>query len=476
MAQINTTSLETPVLNPVPIIESIGTNHVISSKHLNLPSPYEATTKYRSLNPFRTGDIKILLLEGISKVAIDMLTDAGYQVEHHSKALPLEVLKEKLKTVHAVGIRSKTQLSEELIASSPTLLTIGCFCIGTNQVHLDSLLSRGISVFNSPFSNSRSVAELIIAEIITLSRGLSARNIEMHRSEWKKTSVGCHEIRGKCLGIVGYGHIGTQLSVLAEAMGLRVIYYDINQMMPLGMAERCSSLAEVLTRSDFVSLHVPQTPETKGMIGNEQMKMMKKGSYLLNASRGCVVDLVSLKELLQEGHLAGAAIDVFPEEPAANGTFSTGFEEFNNVILSPHIGGSTLEAQDAIGAEVAQALIRYLGEGNTQGSVNFPEMDLRTSLFNCHNRKADTPDTASEEELLKVFPCRLINVHRNVPGVLRKMNNVLGDFNIEKQICESKGEYSYFMADIKATDPSDIDSIYEGISSLPEALSTRITY
>jgi D-3-phosphoglycerate dehydrogenase len=417
--------------------------------------------KYRRLRPFKTAEIKVLLLENISKAATNMLKEAGYQVEVCAKSMSKEELGEKLKTVHALGIRSKTQITEELIKEAPCLLTIGCFCIGTNQVNLEAALSRGIAVFNSPFSNSRSVAELVLAEIIGLSRQLGERNNEMHAGRWNKTALGCREIRRKVLGIVGYGHIGSQLSVLAESMGMRVLFHDIQQLMPLGMAMPVGNLEELLRQSDFISLHVPETPETVNMIGAHELRLMKKGACLINASRGTVVDLVALKESLTTGHLGGAALDVFPEEPEANGAWNTGLEGLPNVILTPHIGGSTEEAQAAIGVEVATSITRFLDQGTTLGSANFPELDLRVNTF---------------EQPSSSYPCRVLNVHHNVPGVLLKINKILGEFNIEKQVCESRGQYSYVMADVNANCEKDLEHIFESVFALPEAVATRIVY
>lgn len=418
-------------------------------------------TKYRRLRPFKTEEIKVLLLENISPVAVNILKDAGYQVEVCSKSLPKEELREKLKSVHALGIRSKTSITEDLIREAPCLLAVGCFCIGVNQVDLEAALARGIAVFNSPFSNSRSVAELVLAEIISLSRFLGDRNNEMHAGLWTKTARNSHEIRGKVLGIIGYGHIGSQLSVLAESMGMRVIFYDVQQIMPLGMATSMSTLDDVLAEADFVSLHVPETYDTVKMIGERELSLMKPGAKLINASRGMVVDLKALTVALQAGQVGGAALDVYPEEPEANGLWKTGLEGLKNVILTPHIGGSTEEAQAAIGAEVSQAMIKFLDQGTTLGSVNFPELSLRVNTF---------------EQPSSPYPCRLLNVHRNVPGVLLKINQILGQFNIEKQVCESRGHYSYIMADVSANCSKDLEHIFESIFQLSEAIATRIVY
>lgn len=298
----------------------------------------------------------------------------------------------------------------------------------------------------------------MIAEIIALARCLGDRNIEMHSGKWVKSAVNCKEIRGKTLGIVGYGHIGAQLSVLAESMGMTVVYHDISPIMPLGMAKSAGSLASLLQTADFVSLHVPETELTIGLIGDTEISQMKPASYLINASRGSVVDLSALKKALSTGHLSGAALDVYPEEPESNGPFSLGLEAFKNVILTPHIGGSTEEAQECIGMEVAQRMINFINQGSSLGSVNFPEIDLRLS-------------TSTEE-----YCCRVLNVHKNVPGVLRKINEILSEFNIEKQICESRGPNSYVMTDVTAGRKEDLDHIFEKIYNLPESEATRIVY
>ncbi|KAJ3198695.1 Phosphoglycerate dehydrogenase ser3 [Dinochytrium kinnereticum] len=330
------------------------------------------------------------------------------QVECFAKALPEDQLKEKIKDVHAIGLRSKTQLTKEVLQEAKELLVIGCFCIGTNQVNLEYAASRGIAVFNSPFSNSRSVAELVIAEIIALSRQVTDRNAEMHAGSWNKVSLmNCHEIKGKTLGIIGYGHIGSQLSVLADSFGMAVIYYDVLQIMHLGTAKPTASLGDLLKQADIVSLHVPETPETKNMIGEREISQMKKGAYLINASRGTVVDIPALASALKSGHLAGAAVDVFPVEPFTNGkNFSSELVGSPNTILTPHIGGSTEEAQSAIGVEVGSALLKFLKTGSTLGAVNFPEVDLRTS--------------SSKKKLV-----RILNCHQNVPGVLKRSKSVI---------------------------------------------------
>ncbi|KAI9105222.1 hypothetical protein DFS34DRAFT_598588 [Phlyctochytrium arcticum] len=410
------------------------------------------------LKPLDNGEIKVLLLEGVNKTGISILEKAGYQVETHAKALDPAVLREKIKDVHVIGLRSKTQLTADILGEAKKLLAIGCFCIGTNQVDLEFAADNGIAVFNSPFSNSRSVAELMISEIIALSRQLGDRNNELHRGVWNKTSKNCNEIRGKTLGIVGYGHIGAQLSVIADSMGMSVIFYDVLQIMPLGTARPVASLDELLAQADYVSLHVPETDETKNMIGARELGLMKKGAYVLQASRGTVVDIPALAAALRSGHLGGAAVDVYPVEPFANGpNFQSELIGCPNTILSPHIGGSTEEAQSSIGVEVGAALVRYVNAGTTLGAVNFPECDLR----------APSADSKT---------VRILNVHQNVPGVLKQLNKVLSEFNIEKQICDSRGAIAYFMADLLVENEQDYQSIYDRIDALEQNVHTRLLY
>lgn len=311
---------------------------------------------------------------------------------------------------HIIGIRSKTKLTPRVINQCKNLVAIGCFCIGTNQVDVQYAAERGVAVFNSPFSNSRSVAELIIAELIALARQWADRSMEMHQGTWNKVSKGCWEVRGKTLGIIGYGHIGKQLSVLAEGMGMSVVYHDVQKIMALGTARQTSSLEELLAASDFVTCHVPASPETAGMIGEGQFALMRDGSYILNASRGTVVDIPALIKARRSGKIAGAALDVYPQEPASNGRLFTQdlgewaeeLRGLQNVILTPHIGGSTEEAQSAIGVEVASALTKYVGEGTSLGAVNLPHVALRSITKEEENR------------------ARVVFIHRNVPGALRK--------------------------------------------------------
>lgn len=396
--------------------------------------------------------IKLLLLEGVSKEAVDMLKEAHYIVDTLPRALSTEELKEKIGDYHVLGVRSKTKVTEEVLQCAKRLLCIGCFCIGTDQCDLEAAQKRGIPVFNSPFQNSRSVAELIISMIIALARQLGDRNMEMHNKKWNKTSKNCFEVRGKVLGIIGYGHIGSQLSVLAEAMGLDVRYYDIETVMPLGNSTCMKTLDSLLECSDFVTLHVPDTPQTRNMITEREISLMKKGSYLLNASRGCVVDIPALAAALKSGHLGGAYIDVFPEEPQSNtNEFYQELQGCPNTILTPHIGGSTTEAQTAIGREVAGRFIAYLESGSTAGSVNFPEISVPMAI-KTH---------------------RICNVHVNTPGVLKSINNILSEFNVERQVLLTKGSIGYLIADVEQ-EASDL--IKQQISELPTSIKTRILY
>ncbi|KAI1115863.1 D-3-phosphoglycerate dehydrogenase 1 [Nemania sp. NC0429] len=420
----------------------------------------------KQLKPFNTQDIKILLLENVNQSGKDILTGQGYQVEALKTSLPEDQLIDKIRDVHVIGIRSKTKLNEKVLREAKNLLVIGCFCIGTNQVDLEYAARHGIAVFNSPFANSRSVAELVIAEIITLARQLGDRSNEMHRGTWNKVSNKCWEIRGKTLGIIGYGHIGSQLSVLAEAMGMSVIYYDTVSLMALGTARQVPTLEALLNQADFVTLHVPELPETKNMISAAQLAQMKDGSYLINASRGTVVDIPALINAMRIGKIAGAALDVYPTEPRANGDYFNnslnGWDEelrsLNNIILTPHIGGSTEEAQRAIGIEVGDALVRYINQGVTIGSVNMPEVSLRS---------------LTHEEL---DYARVIFIHQNVPGVLRRVNAILGEHNVDKQISDSRGDFAYLMADISNVQTNDLREILDSLEGLSSRISTRVLY
>ncbi|KAF5312619.1 hypothetical protein D9619_003491 [Psilocybe cf. subviscida] len=417
----------------------------------------------RVLHPLENEGLRFLILENISQDAVAQFRGQGWHVDHLTKALNEDELVARIGTYHAIGIRSKTKITKRVLQAASKLLVIGCFCIGTNQVDLKAAARAGIPVFNSPFSNSRSVAELVMAEVIALSRQLFERSWELRTGVWNKQSKGCWEVRGKTLGIVGYGHIGAQLSVLAEAFGIRVIFYDVVNIMPLGSARQVDSLDTLLAESDFVTLHVPELEETINMIGAEQLSKMKQGSYLINNARGRVVDIPALISSLQSKHLAGAAIDVFPTEPGSNGaafddtvnSWASVLRALPNVILTPHIGGSTEEAQKMIGEEVSAALTRYLLSGSTIASVNFPEVDLRAI-------PADATNTI-----------RICHVHKNQPGVLKQVNEALSPYNVEKQYSDSKGEVAYLLADITDVGASDLPRLKDRISSTEANIITR---
>lgn len=374
--------------------------------------------------------IRILLLEGIHQNAVDNLNANGYtNVELIPTALTDSELKEKISDAHFVGIRSRTQLTEEVFQAAKKLIGVGCFCIGTNQVDLDAALKRGLPVFNAPYSNTRSVAELVIAHTVSLMRGIPAKNASAHRGGWLKSATDSYEIRGKTLGIVGYGNIGAQVSVLAESMGMKVKYYDVIPKLSLGNAEQVGSLTELLAGSDVVSLHVPDTADTRWMIQEEQIRAMKPKGYLINYARGKVVDIDALAGALHDGHLLGAAIDVFPEEPKGNkDEFISPLREFDNVILTPHIGGSTQEAQENIGNEVSEKLVRYSDNGATLGAVNFPEVALPSH-----------PDKH-----------RLLHIHQNIPGILTQINAIFSDndINICGQYLQTNKEIGYVVIDV----------------------------
>ncbi len=386
--------------------------------------------------------IKILLLEGVHQSAVDNFKAAGYtNIEYHAASLPEEQLKESIKDAHFIGIRSRTQLTEEIFDAAEKLVAVGCFCIGTNQVDLKAAMIRGIAVFNAPYSNTRSVAELVLAESIMLLRGVPEKNAVCHRGGWLKSAKNSFEIRGKTLGIVGYGSIGSQLSVLAESLGMKVIYFDVVTKLPLGNAEQVGSMKELLNTADIVSLHVPETEATKWMMGPEQFAEMKQGSIFLNAARGTVVDIDALAEVIRSGKLLGAAIDVFPVEPRSNDDeFISPLREFDNVILTPHVGGSTMEAQENIGVEVAEKLIKYSDNGTTTSAVNFPEVALPS-----HPGKH-----------------RLLHLHENVPGVLSEINKVLSDngINISGQFLQTNEKVGYVVVDVeKEYSPQALDAI-----------------
>lgn len=374
--------------------------------------------------------IKILLAESIHPVAQEKLQAEGYVVDLIKHAPSEEEYLKLLPQYQVLGIRSKSELSAKILKQNPHLLAIGAFCIGTNQIDLISATEVGIPVFNAPHSNTRSVAELVVAEMIALSRQLCDRSNMAHRGEWVKSADGSREVRGKTLGIVGYGHIGSQLSILAESLGMRVIFYDVVKKLPLGNAQPKTKLDELLSVADFVSLHVPETPETKNMISKDQLFKMKKGSFLINASRGTVVNIDDLVLALKENHLGGCAIDVFPIEPASNkDSFKSELQNLKNVILTPHIGGSTEEAQYAIGLEVAESFRRFLQTGTTAGAVNFPNVDL----------------------VVKTNVTRIMNVHKNEPGVLGELNGYISDAgaNIQAQYLSTDSKIGYLVVDLE---------------------------
>jgi len=449
------------------VSNSLGDHSPVAS-FSSPPSSYGGHQKAsaKHLKPFQTQDIKVLLLENVNKTGQDILRKQGYQVEAMKSSLPEDQLIDKIRDVHVIGIRSKTQLTANVLKHAKNLIVIGCFCIGTNQVDLKYAAENGICVFNSPFSNSRSVAELMIGEIIALARQFGDRNNELHNGVWNKVSAGCWEVRGKTLGIVGYGHVGSQLSVLAEAMGMRVIYYDVVNMMSLGTSTQAHSLDALLQQADFITLHVPELPETMNLISTKQFEQMKNGSYLINASRGSVVDIPALIKASQSGKLAGAALDVYPNEPGGNGAhfhnelnaFTEDLRNLKNVILTPHIGGSTEEAQSAIGIEVAESLVNYVNFGTTSGAVNMPEVTLRSLTIEEPNH------------------LRVIYIHKNVPGVLRKVNEILGDHNVDKQMTDSRGDVAYLMADISNVNTSEIKDLYQNLEDLGSRIRTRVLY
>jgi D-3-phosphoglycerate dehydrogenase len=406
---------------------------------------------------FPKHDIRILLLEGVSRSAVESFHRAGYEhIELHEKSLPEAELKRRIAEAHLIGIRSRSQLTAEVLAQAKRLIAVGCFCIGTNQVDLGAARGLGIPVFNAPYSNTRSVAELVIAEAIMLLRGIPQKNALCHRGGWTKSAAGSYETRDKVLGIVGYGHIGTQVGVLAESLGMRVLFHDIEAKLSLGNARAADSLDDLLGRADVVTLHVPDTPATRQMIGRDQLARMRPGALLINASRGSVVDIDALAAALFKGDLGGAAIDVFPSEPKGNDDpFVSPLIGMDNVILTPHIGGSTLEAQDNIGIEVASKLVRYSDNGSTLSAVNFPEVALPE-----HPRSR-----------------RLLHIHRNMPGMLSRINELFsaGNINIDAQFLQTDADVGYVVIDVAASE-SQAAELKERMAALPGTLRSRVLY
>ncbi len=401
--------------------------------------------------------IRILLLEGIHDSAVASFHEAGYRtIVRERGALEGEALVEAVRGVHILGIRSRTELTARVIEAADRLIAIGCFCIGTNQVDLASARARGIPVFNAPYSNTRSVAELVMGEIVMLMRGIFPRSAGAHAGRWDKSAADSWEVRGKTLGLVGYGSIGSQTSVLAEAFGMRVLYYDPVAKLPHGNARPVPSLAALLAESDVVSLHVPETPDTEGMIGPDEIRRMKPGSFLLNNARGSVVDLEALASALRDRHLLGAAIDVFPVEPRSNGErFVSPLQDLPNVILTPHVGGSTAEAQERIGVETARKLIDYSDVGSTLGAVNFPQAQLPP-------RPRFT---------------RFMHVHRNVPGLLRRVNAVFDEAgaNIAGQYLQTEGDVGYVVVEADIADDA-ATPLLERLRALDGTIRARLLY
>nr|WP_041841878.1 phosphoglycerate dehydrogenase [Actinoplanes friuliensis] len=389
--------------------------------------------------------MRVLLLESIHPDAVSRLEAAGYQVESVRNALDEVELIERIRGVHLLGIRSKTQVTAKVLEAADSLVAIGAFCIGTDQIDLAGASQAGVAVFNAPFSNTRSVVELALAEIIAMTRRLTEKNSLMHEGVWDKAAIGSHEVRGRRLGIVGYGNIGTQLSVLAENLGMHVSFYDTADKLALGNAQRCASMEELLETSDVVTLHVDGRPGNAGFFGAEQFAKMRDGAIFLNLSRGIVVDHVALRDSLTSGHLAGAAVDVFPTEPKGRGDeFVSELRGLPNVILTPHIGGSTEEAQSDIGDFVANKLVHFVQEGNTTLSVNLPSVALPAAT-----------DMS-----------RIIHVHLNMPGVLAQVNSILAEHsvNVEGQLLSTRGEYGYLITDISGSYSADVLDKLQGMS------------
>lgn len=399
--------------------------------------------------------IKILLLEGLHPSSVEILQSSGYtNIEYHKGSLSDNELLEAVKDVHFIGIRSRTNLSQEVINAAEKLVAIGCFCIGTNQVDLNAAAKRGIPVFNAPFSNTRSVAELVMGEILLLLRGIPEKNALAHRGIWKKSADNSFEARGKSLGIIGYGHIGTQLGIIAENLGMRVYFYDIENKLSLGNATQVHTMSELMNKCDVISLHVPETPETKNMMGRDEFARMKPGSIFINAARGTVVDIPALCAALESGHISGAAIDVFPTEPKTNADpFESPLMHFDNVILTPHVGGSTQEAQENIGVEVAGKLAKYSDNGSTLSSVNFPEVSL-PALRECS---------------------RLLHIHENRPGILTQINTIFAEdgINIAAQYLQTSPEIGYVVIDVET---ARSEEALAKLKNIPGTIRARILH
>ncbi|MCK5460467.1 phosphoglycerate dehydrogenase [Candidatus Gracilibacteria bacterium] len=399
--------------------------------------------------------VKILLLEGVHKKSIEAFNDDGYtQIDYYTHALPEAELLKIIPKYHFIGIRSRTQINEKVLKVAKKLIAIGCFCIGTNQVNLEIAKSLGIPVFNSPYSNTRSVAELVIGEMIMLIRGIPHRSTAAHKGEWLKNSHNAFEVRGKTVGIIGYGHIGSQTGILAEAMGMKVLYYDIERKLSLGNAQSIKTIKELLNKSDFITLHVPNTKQTQNMFGYKEIRQMKKGSHLINASRGTVVDIEALADALKSKHLLGAAIDVFPKEPKSKEEkFESPLQNLDNVILSPHIGGSTIEAQENIGINTAHKLIDYSNLGNTDSTVNFPKVSLPI-LDKSHNR--------------------YLHIHENKPGVMKSINELFlkVGINVIGQYLQTNDQIGYVVFDTETVATGN-DNLLKKLKNIPGTIRAR---
>lgn len=397
--------------------------------------------------------IKILLLENVHPDAFERLAGDGFTVETVSSSLPEDELIEKMKGIHVLGIRSKTQVTEKVIQSADKLMAVGAFCIGTKQIDLDACKNKGVLVFNAPYSNTRSVVELAIGEIIMLMRSVFARSTELHNGEWNKTAKGSREVRGKVLGIVGYGNIGKQLSILAESMGMDVYYYDIEDKLALGNATRCHTLEELLSISDVISLHIDDNANNKNFIGEAEFNNMKDGAVFVNLSRGFVVDITALKAALVSGKISGAAVDVFPVEPGANGAFETELKGIPNVILTPHVGGSTEEAQKDIADFVPGKIMNYMNTGNTVDAVNFPNIRL--------------PRQEKSH--------RFLHIHKNVPGVMAKVNEIVAkyDLNLTGQYLATDDKVGYVIVDVNKKYNNDV---LKALKEVENTIKFRVLY
>lgn len=416
--------------------------------------PIDMNAEKRKVDSFPREKMKILFLENIHPAAAEKLSQAGYSAEQRKVALSEEELCKVIPSVHLLGIRSKTQVTAKVLKAAKNLLGIGCFCIGTDQVDLEAAAMHGVPVFNAPFSNTRSVAELTIAEVVMLARRAAHKSHLLHEGVWEKSADGCVEVRNKTIGIIGYGHIGPQVGLLAEAFGMKVVFYDIQTKLPLGNATPLETLNKLLEVSDFVTLHVPENADTRGMIGSKELKRMKKGAALLNLSRGKIVDLDALKVALTSGHIAGAAVDVFPVEPSSNDEkFTCPLSGLPNVILTPHIGGSTIEAQRNIGLEVVGTFLKFTENGTTTGAVNFPQVELPL-VRESH---------------------RILNIHRNVPGVLSSINTIIAEMgaNIKSQYLGTLKDVGYLIVDV---DSSLSKAVKKRIDLLDTSIKTRLLF